>query len=103
MGTSARIFCEKDNVSMNPIMITYIGFFVAALILAWAIIEMSRRFYKRKKIDGRVMNTWVPLQPSSSTPSLPETERDEQDETSRSNHHSRSQQNGHYLESKKPG
>src|SRR6266540_6668024 len=98
MGTPARILCAsgKDNVSMSPIMITYIGFFVAALILAWAIIEMSRRFYRHKKIDAQVMNTWVPLQLPSS-----ETERDALDETSRSNKHSRAQQNGHYSESKK--
>ncbi len=78
---------------MNPTVITYIGFFVAALILVWAVVEMGRRFYKRKKIDARVIHTWIPLQASSEI----ETESTTQDDTSPP----RSQQNGHYSESKK--
>lgn len=83
---------------MNPIIITYIGFFVAALILAWSVFEMSRRFYRRRKVDATAMNTWVSWQPSSSAPPSPEMEGEEKP---RLNHHSRSQQNGHYSESKK--
>jgi hypothetical protein len=81
---------------MHPIFITYIGFFVAALILVWAVFEMSRRFYRRRKVNAKVMNTWAPLQPPASP--LPEKEGEEKP---RLNHHSRSQQNGHYSESKK--
>ena len=83
---------------MNPILITYIGFFVAALILLWAVFEMGRRFYRHRKVNAKVMNTWAPLQPSSHAPSSPEKEGEEKP---RLNHHSRSQQNGHYSESKK--
>lgn len=79
---------------MNPTVITYLGFFVATLIIVWASVEMGRRFYKRKKVDARIMTTWVPLQPSSTT----ETENDEQDDDIPP---PRSQQNGHYSESKK--
>ncbi len=79
---------------MNPTVITYLGFFVAVLIIVWAGTEMGRRLYKRKKIDTRVINTWVPLQPSSSA----ETENDKQDDDLSP---PRSQQNGHYSESKK--
>jgi hypothetical protein len=78
---------------MNPTVITYIGFFVAALILLWAVVEMGRRFYKRKKIDARVVRTWIPLQASTEL----ETESTTPDDTSPP----RSQQNGHYSESKK--
>ena len=84
---------------MNPIIITYVGFFVAALILAWAVFEMSRRFYRHRKVDVKAMSTWVPLQPASHALSSPEEEGEE--EKPRQNHHSRSQQNGHYSESKK--
>jgi hypothetical protein len=92
---------SKGKYSMDPVTITRIGFLVAALILVWAAFEMSRRLYRRKKIDTRVMNTWVPLHPSSPDTSAPKTESDEQDKHSRSNHHSRAQQNGHHSESKK--
>jgi len=78
---------------MHPTVITYIGFFVAALILIWAVVEMGRRFYKRKKIDARVVRTWIPLQASTEM----ETESTIHDDTSPP----RSQQNGHYSESKK--
>ncbi len=75
---------------MNPTVITYLGFFVAALIIVWALIELSRRFYKRKKLDARVITTWVPL--------TTEAESDERDDDISP---PRSQQNGHYSESKK--
>ena len=78
---------------MNPTVITYSGFFVAALILIWAVVEMGRRFYKRKKIDAHVVRTWIPLQASTEI----ETESTTNDDTSPP----RSQQNGHYSESKK--
>jgi hypothetical protein len=78
---------------MNPTVITYIGFFVAALILIWAVVEMGRRFYKRKKINARTVRTWIPLQASTEI----ETESTTNDDTSPP----RSQQNGHYSESKK--
>jgi hypothetical protein len=78
---------------MHPTVITYIGFFVAALILIWAVVEMGRRFYKRKKIDARVVRTWIPLQASTEI----ETESTTHEDTSPP----RSQQNGHYSESKK--
>jgi hypothetical protein len=78
---------------MNPTVITYLGFFVAILILLWAVVEIGRRFYKRKKIDARVVRTWIPLQPSTEV----EPESITPDDTSPP----RSQQNGHYSESKK--
>ena len=83
---------------MNPILITYIGFFVAALILAWAIFEMGRRIYRHRRMNAGSMNTWVSLRPSSPTSISPELDDEEKPRT---NHHARSQQNGHYSESKK--
>ena len=79
---------------MSPTVITYLGFFVAVLILVWAVVEMGRRFYKHKKLDAHVITTWVPLQASSTT----EIHNAEQDDDILP---PRSQQNGHYSESKK--
>ena len=81
------------EVWMNPTVITYIGFFVAALILIWAVVEMGRRFYKRKKVDARTVRTWIPLQAS--------TEIEAESTTNDDPSPPRSQQNGHYSESKK--
>jgi hypothetical protein len=86
-------FPQKE-FHLNPTVITYFGFFVAALIILWAAVELGRRFYKRKRIDARVISTWVPLQPSS----IAETENANQDDDISP---PRSQQNGHYSESKK--
>ncbi len=82
---------------MSPTVITYLGFFIAALIILWAGIELGRRFYKRKKVDASVMNTWLPLQPSTAA----ETEDAEVDDDTHADVPPRAQQNGHYSESKK--
>jgi hypothetical protein len=82
---------------MSPTVITYLGFFVATLIILWAGVEIGRRFYKRKKIDALVMHTWLPLQATSNA----ETEDGEPDNISQTDLHTRAQQNGHYSESKK--
>ncbi len=82
---------------MNPTVITYLGFFAAALIILWAGVEIGRRFYKRKKIDARLMNTWLPLQAPANT----ETEDGEPGDSPQADLHTRAQQNGHYSESKK--
>ena len=82
---------------MSPTVITYFGFFVAALIILWASLEIGRRFYKHKKIDARIINTWLPLQANSTA----ETENPEPDNIPQPDLHTRAQQNGHYSESKK--
>jgi hypothetical protein len=82
---------------MNPTVITYLGFFVATLIILWAGIELGRRFYKHKKIDARVMNSWLPLESSTAA----ETEDAQVDDDTQADMPPRAQQNGHYSESKK--
>ncbi len=95
---------------MNPTVAGYVGFVVAALIIIWAVFEMSRRFTRRKKIDAQALNSWVQLDSTRATaaeellPVLDEDTNDdsEQDDIPESNLHTRAQQNGHYSESKKP-
>jgi hypothetical protein len=95
---------------MNPTVAGYVGFVVAALIIIWAVFEMSRRFTRRKKIDAQTLDSWVQLD-STHTPVseelLPIHDEDinddsDQDDVPESNLHTRAQQNGHYSESKKP-
>ncbi len=35
---------------MNPTLYEYLGFVVAALILGWAIVEISRRYFRQRKV-----------------------------------------------------
>jgi hypothetical protein len=107
---------------MDPVVVQYLGFVVAALILIWAVIEMSRRYSRRKKAGAEALTTWVPmdttrftgveeLQPGegSNTPgknpshSSPEGEwsGEDQDNAPEQNPHTRARQNGHYSKSKK--
>jgi hypothetical protein len=91
---------------MNPNTVQYIGFIVAALILTWAVIEINRRYFRRRKADVRSLETWVHLdagQPDATEESLPHSNADDDsDETGERNMQTRASQNGHYSESKKP-
>ena len=90
---------------MSPVFVTYIGFVVAALILLWGLFVVGKRYIvRRRKVDTRLMNAWVPLKPAiteSPEDSVPDIDEDDQEEDSRADLQTRSQQNGHYSESKK--
>lgn len=91
---------------MNPDVVQYIGFIVAALILTWAVIELNRRYFDRRKIDIGPRNTsWVNLdthKTDESEEALPADVADEEedDEKAESGIQTRAKQNGHHSESK---
>jgi len=95
---------------MNPSTIPYVGFIVAALILTWAAIEINRRYFRRRKVDVRTINTWVPLDTTQSDATegkLSASAKDADEEADDASEHeqnlqTRARQNGHYSESKKP-
>ena len=91
---------------MNSSAVQYIGFIVAVLILSWAVIEINRRYFRRRKMDVRSLNTWVHLdtaQPDAPDDSSPTGDAGtESGESSEQNLQTRARQNGHYSESKKP-
>lgn len=90
---------------MNPTLIEYLGFVVAALILVWAIIEISRRYFRQRRVDSKPLNTWVKLDSTLEDDiekSLPDEESDEETESiPEANIQIRAQHNGYYSESKK--
>jgi hypothetical protein len=90
---------------MNPTQIEYLGFVVAALILGWAIIEISRRYFRQRRVDSKPLNTWVKLDSTFEgdiDKSLPDVESDEEEESvSEANIQMRAQYNGYHSESKK--
>ena len=89
---------------MSPTFVTYLELVVAACILVWSVLELSQRWYGRRRKRHRVMNTWVPLNPTAGDRDIAEgplANADGDEETPQPNIHSRAQQNGHYSESKK--
>ena len=94
---------------MDPTIVRYITFIVAALILIWAAFEISSRLSRHKKADLRALNTWVQLDSTTKDAiieeeplPLPDEDNDEQEEKPGMDIHIRAQQNGHYSPSKKP-
>ena len=89
---------------MNASAVQYVGFIVAALILTWAVIEINRRYFRRRKADVRSLNTWVPLDTKQSDvaeESIPASEDDDETDASvEQNLRARASQNVHYSESK---
>lgn len=90
---------------MDATIVQYLGFFVAVLILIWAAIEIGRRYSRRGKINKQAPHTWVKLDTTRARPieeEPPEATNEDEDDPSEQSIHTRAQQNGHHLESKKP-
>ncbi len=87
---------------MNPVIFTIVGIVVALLILAWGVFEVSRRYFTRKKVTTRPINTWVPLKTTTTDVSDKTFVAKGDREDSPANHHNtKAQQNGHYSASKR--
>jgi hypothetical protein len=90
---------------MDPMLIEYVAFFVAALILGWAIVELNKRYFRQRRVDSKTLNTWVKMDSTLADDidePLPDGESDGDEESvSESNIQIRAQQNGHHSESKK--
>ena len=89
---------------MDSSTVQYAGFIVAALILIWAVIEINRRYFRRRKVDARSLKTWVHL--DASQPDAPEEHRlpaaeDDTADSSEQDAQARARQNGHYSGSKR--
>ena len=89
---------------MDNSAVQYAGFIVAALILIWGVIEINRRYLRRRKMDARSLNTWVHLdasQPDTPEASPPPSHDDDAPDSSEQDIQTRARQNGHYSESKR--
>jgi len=94
---------------MDITVLRYIVIIVAALILIWAAFEIRSRLVCRRKQNVRTINRWVKLDSRTVAQNieeeareLPIEENDEQEEpVDQTDVHSRAQQNGHYMPSKK--
>jgi hypothetical protein len=90
---------------MDPTLVEYIGFVVAALILGWAVFELNSRYFRQKKAKPEPPNTWVKLDSTRGDDredSLPVEDGDEEKEVVPGpDIHTLAQQNGHHSQSKK--
>ena len=95
----------KGAKCMNPTLIEYLGFVVTALILGWAIVEINRRYFRRRRVDSTPLNTWVTMDSTVEDDiekPLPDEEGDEEEESvADGNIQIRAQHNGYHSESKK--
>lgn len=91
---------------MDPMVVEYIGIVVAALILGWAVVELNRRYFRQRKQDVEVLNTWIKIDSTRASDvnvdELLPGEDSDQEDASEPDRHTRAQQNGHYSESTKP-
>jgi len=90
---------------MDPTLVEYIGFVVAALILGWAVVELNRRYFRQRKAGLRPPSTWVKLDSSLTDDGEEllqiEDSGEEKEEVPEPDIHTLAQQNGHHSESKK--
>jgi len=90
---------------MYPMLFAYLGFMVAALILGWAVFEISRRYFRQRSGETKSPNTWVKLDPTFESdvekPLQDEDSDEEEENIPGANIHIRAQHNGHHSESKK--
>ena len=95
---------------MDPIFVTYVGFFVAVVIIIWAALEFRSRLARFNDQEDKRRDVWVKLDPRLG-PSLPDEppplvssdeSEDEQDEEPEQNIQTRAKQNGHHTGTKNP-
>lgn len=89
---------------MDPMLVQYILFILAALIIIGAVVALNRWIYRHDKTSSGVLDTWVELDTKrpearedlSPSPALDDEEEEEVEL------HTRARQNGHHAESQKP-
>jgi hypothetical protein len=89
----------KGAKCMNPTLIEYLGFVVIALILGWAIVEINRRYFSRRRVDSTPLNTWVTM--DSTVEDDIEKPLPDEESVADGNIQIRAQHNGYHSESKK--
>ncbi len=88
---------------MDSTVLQYLGFIVAALILIWAVIEVNRRLYQRRKTNPGPPHTWTELNISQAQArEEPLSGAFESEEEEEAELHLRAKQNGHHAESQQP-
>lgn len=92
---------------MDPTVLRYIVFIVAALILIWAVFEMRTRLIRRKKLDVTSLNRWekldatTPAHGKEGSMSFIGAEDKQEEQVEEADVHARAQQNGHFIPTRK--
>ena len=93
---------------MDPTVLRYVVFIVAALILIWAVFEMRTRLIRRKKLDVTSLNRWEMLDSTTPAHRIEEGsvsfiggEDKQEEQVEEADIHARAQQNGHFIPTQK--
>jgi hypothetical protein len=87
---------------MDSMVVQYILFILAALVLIWVVGLLNKRLLRHNRPTATSINTWVEFdskRPEVREDSAPVFE-DEEEEIAEL--HTRARQNGHHVESQKP-
>ncbi len=92
---------EVPQALMNETVLGYIGFVVAALILAWAALVVGKRIGSYRRTPMEMSDRWIRMDPTqlSALEDIPSSE--ELEEELQENPDARAQQNGHYSNKSK--
>lgn len=95
----------KGAHELDPLKIQFVALVVAVLILGWAIVVLSRRYFRERALASKQLNGWMKLDSTlddDNEEQLPVQESDEEEErVPESDVRIKAQQNGHHTESKK--
>jgi len=87
---------------MDPTVVQYIVFILAALVLIWAVVLLNRRLLRHDRPDARSFKAWVEFdtkRPEAREEPAPVVDDSEEEEAEL---HMRARQNGYHAESQKP-
>lgn len=87
---------------MDSMLVPYILFILAALIIIWGVVVLNKRLSRHTRPDARSLQTWVELdtkQPDAREDLSPALDDEEEEEAEL---HTRARQNGHHAESQRP-
>jgi hypothetical protein len=92
---------------MDPTVVQYVLFVLAALILIWAVIALNKRLYRRGSPKPGSPTTWMKLdtrRPEAREDPSPDAlfDGDAAVDEEEIELHARARQNGHHAESQKP-
>lgn len=87
---------------MDSMLVQYVLFILAALLLIWGVIALNKRLSRHNGPGAHALKTWVELDTRrpDAREDLSPTFDDEAEEEAEL--HARARQNGHHAESQKP-
>lgn len=90
---------------MDPMLIEYVVFFAAVLLVIWAALAFNKRLYRHNTPDMKVFKHWVELdtkRPEAREEPEQKLSQNEDENEEQAKLSARASQNGHHVESQPP-